>query len=138
MNNTTNLIKCDRTKTLRTSSNVVDHIINKLKTIFPAWRSSMPTQQEEAEIKREWAIALSENKITTREQILTGISHARRADTPFFPSCGQFISWCSPTRNRINDEAYTLYQPALPRYTRAEYDEFGKRGMNEIRKILGK
>lgn len=78
------------------SENVLNVVINSLRAIFPAWRSSIKSQRELDELKKEWLIAFIENNIKTDIQINRGLKRARAETSPFMPSVGMFMSWCKP------------------------------------------
>ncbi|WP_084611431.1 replication protein P [Zooshikella ganghwensis] len=50
----------------------------------------------EDKAKSEWTKAFLENNITQIEQVKVGLRKVRKDPSPYFPSCGQFISWCQP------------------------------------------
>lgn len=72
----------------------VDRLFTRLKAIFPAWKSAFATENDYNEAKIIWLEALVNNGITTAEQFKQGIVQAEKSATPFFPSVGQFITWC--------------------------------------------
>jgi len=77
------------------SEYVLGVVINALKSIYPAWRNVIKSQADLDGLKREWLSAFIENGIKTDTQIQRGLKKARAsADSPFFPSCGQFIQMC--------------------------------------------
>lgn len=117
------------------SAKVIDHVFNKLKVIFPAWKQSITTQEMENSIKREWLTGLQENGINTTGRLSDGFKGARASTSPFFPSCGQFVDWCSPEK-RINEKAYRTCRPELPRYTSDEYDEMGASGIKKLKAAM--
>jgi hypothetical protein len=98
------------------AKSIIDRVFNNLATIFPAWKhhwkSDDPTDPEKAlrAAKREWTKAFVENNICTMEQISYGFAKARKSESDFLPSCGKFISWCSPTPE---DLGYPTEQQAL-------------------------
>ena len=73
---------------------IIGLLFDRLKQIFPAWKVSYPTGREEAEARKTWLRSLTENHVTTPEQIRRGLEKARLYDRPFMPSVGQFIKWC--------------------------------------------
>lgn len=73
---------------------VIGLLFKRLKSIFPAWRASFLDEESEHEARKMWLSALNENGITTAEQIRIGLKKARKHNSPFWPSVGQFISWC--------------------------------------------
>ena len=78
-----------------------DELFLKLQAIFPAWKTSYTNQQSIDLVKREWVAGFVENGVNTTEQIKLGLSVARQHNSPFMPSCGQFISWCRPTPKQL-------------------------------------
>lgn len=74
----------------------LNQIFESLKATFPAWARAFPTPEALAEAKRQFTKAMAEAGITSSQQIAYGMQKARRQQMPFFPSPGQFISWCKP------------------------------------------
>ena len=62
------------------------------------WASSFRYTYTEMEflnaVKREWALALTENRVTTREQLMRGIRRMRAHNSNAMPNVGKFIDWC--------------------------------------------
>ena len=79
------------------AKSIINRVFDNLAIIFPAWQYNWKTQQQIDGAKREWTKAFIENKICTMEQISYGFAKARKSETDFLPSCGKFISWCSPS-----------------------------------------
>jgi len=74
---------------------LVDTLFASLKVIFPASFSTvLKHPRDEATAKRQWVAAFIENGITSGHQISAGMKHARASVSPFWPTPGQFISWC--------------------------------------------
>lgn len=74
---------------------LVDSLFRQLKQIFPAAVStSLRSEAEEKTTKRQWIAAFAENGIKTRDQLASGVRHARASNSDFWPSPGKFISWC--------------------------------------------
>lgn len=98
------------------AKSIIDRVFDNLAIIFPAWKhnwkSDDPNQPDKVlrMAKREWTKAFVENDISTVEQISFGFAKARRAETDFLPSCGKFISWCSPD---AEDLGYPSEQQAM-------------------------
>ena len=76
---------------------LINGVFEQMKAIFPAWQRAFPLPKAEAAAKKEWTKALIESGVTTEQQIKFGLQQARAQNLPFFPSPGQFISWCKPT-----------------------------------------
>ncbi|HAF1587639.1 TPA: phage replication protein, partial [Salmonella enterica] len=74
---------------------LVDALFMQLKQIFPAaTQTNLRSDADERIAKQQWIAAFSENGIRTREQLSAGMQKARSSQSPFWPSPGQFISWC--------------------------------------------
>ncbi|MDY0691297.1 replication protein P [Pasteurella multocida] len=73
----------------------IDLLFTRLKTIFPAWRSAFSNDNEYNEAKKYWLETLINERITSVAQIRIGVERARKSESPFFPSVGQFIAWCN-------------------------------------------
>ena len=79
------------------AKNIINKVFDQLSVIFPAWKHAWPTGKELSAAKMEWTKAFNENNINTLEQVKYGFVKARRSESDFLPSCGKFISWCTPT-----------------------------------------
>lgn len=77
-----------------TVAKFVDRLFERLKAIFPAWKSAFAEEKDYHEAKRVWTQALFNNGISTAAQFKTGLQQAEKSASPFFPSVGQFIEWC--------------------------------------------
>ncbi|WP_080070725.1 replication protein P [Salmonella enterica] len=74
---------------------LVDALFMQLKQIFPAaTQTNLRSDTDERVAKQQWIAAFSENGIRTRKQLSAGMQKARSSQSPFWPSPGQFISWC--------------------------------------------
>lgn len=80
---------------------LINALFAELEAIFPAWeRAISPAGSYKSrndlmgDIKAQWLQGLKENNINTVEQIKVGLRHARRQESRYLPSIGQFISWC--------------------------------------------
>ncbi|EBS3744587.1 phage replication protein [Salmonella enterica subsp. enterica serovar Saintpaul] len=74
---------------------LVDALFMQLKQIFPAaTQTNLRSVADERVAKQQWIAAFSENGILTRKQLSAGMQKARSSQSPFWPSPGQFISWC--------------------------------------------
>ncbi|QDP52098.1 MAG: putative replication protein P [Prokaryotic dsDNA virus sp.] len=92
------------------AKNIINKVFDQLSVIFPAWKHAWPTDKELSAAKMEWTKAFNENEINTLEQIKHGFAKARKSESDFLPSCGKFISWCSPSPE---DLGYPTEQQAL-------------------------
>lgn len=86
-----NEIKSDAT------SNIINILFKELRSIFPAFRISWPTDKEMSEAKKTWTKAFVAAGINKVEQIRYGVNKARLSADRFVPSAGEFIKWCKPT-----------------------------------------
>lgn len=76
---------------------VVNDVFEKLTVIFPAWQRAFPTPETLKAARTEWTKALVQARVVTTQALQIGFKVAREQNIPFFPSPGQFISWCKPT-----------------------------------------
>ncbi|MFZ7136719.1 replication protein P [Avibacterium avium] len=76
----------------------VDRLFVRLKAIFPAWQAAFDGEEGYQEAKHLWLEALVNNGVTSAAQFKRGIAQAERENKPFFPSVGQFITWCKQDR----------------------------------------
>jgi hypothetical protein len=84
----------------KTAEQLVDMLFAGLKLVFPsAISTTLKDPRDEAAAKRQWIAAFIENGICTKQQLSTGMKHARASCSPFWPSPGQFISWCKDGEN---------------------------------------
>lgn len=79
------------------AKSIINKVFDQLAVIFPAWKHAWPTDKELSAAKMEWTKAFNENGINTLDQVKYGFMKARRSESDFLPSCGKFISWCSPS-----------------------------------------
>lgn len=92
------------------SARVVNALFAELKAIHPAWRSAWPTPESENNAKRSWTKAFTSAGMCSIEQIRYGIERCRASGSPFMPSVGQFLGWCTPSPENMGlpsvDRAY--------------------------------
>ena len=81
---------------LRAAAAVINRLFAELQSCFPAWRQTFPSKSDIDSAKRVWARGLVEAKITSDLQLQWGLAKARRSESSFWPSLGQFIKWCQP------------------------------------------
>ena len=85
----------------------MDGVFKSLFVIFPAWQTSLKTDNQVTEVKSQWIKSFIENSISSQELIETGFKGARASKVPFFPTCGQFVQWCRPEdENKKADKGY--------------------------------
>ncbi len=74
---------------------LVDMLFENLMQVFPAsTQTNLRTDADIRVAKQQWIAAFAESGITSREQLSAGMQKARSSQSPFWPSPGQFISWC--------------------------------------------
>ncbi|EJT4817582.1 phage replication protein [Citrobacter freundii] len=74
---------------------LVDMLFENLIQVFPAsTQTNLRTDADIRVAKQQWIAAFAESGITSREQLSAGMQKARSSQSPFWPSPGQFISWC--------------------------------------------
>lgn len=74
---------------------LVDMLFENLMQVFPAsTQTNLRTDDGIRVAKQQWIAAFAESGITSREQLSSGMQKARSSQSPFWPSPGQFISWC--------------------------------------------
>ncbi|MGY5366536.1 replication protein P [Enterobacter oligotrophicus] len=93
---------------------LVDILFDNLKQLFPASVSTaLKDPRDEAAAKRQWIAAFAENNIRSREQLKSGMQHARASESPFWPSPGQFIAWCNQSAAPGLPDSTGLYDMVL-------------------------
>ncbi|MCF5551910.1 Replication protein P [Pseudomonas syringae] len=75
---------------------VVERLFRQLQAIFPAHKQAWPDDKAKAAAMRNWTMGFMAAGIRTLEQIRFGIEQCRKSSSPFAPSVGQFIGWCTP------------------------------------------
>ncbi len=75
---------------------IINQVFERMKSIRPAWRLSLPDDRAEAVAKKEWTKAFIKNGILSFEQLRHGFDKARSIDDKYFPAPGTFIRWCTP------------------------------------------
>lgn len=86
---------------------LVDKIFYQLFAACPQMRSQFDEQQLPV-AKRMWILAFYENGINRIEQVRLGMRKVRSNPKGFFPSVGEFISWCK------SESAAEYYALGLP------------------------
>jgi hypothetical protein len=114
------------------TAHIVNLLFQELKASFPAFRQAWPTDEDFNRAKLTWVRAFADAKINTIEQLRHGIKKCRLSTSPFAPSVGQFIQWCSPSAEDFNlwtkEQAYSLVFV----YMRGEKIE----GLSEDQKLI--
>lgn len=108
------------------TAEIFNALFSALRAAFPASVHSFNDQDTFNELRRQWLLAFCENGITTLEQVNAGLRVARRQESPFLPSPGQFIAWCREGRSALGISAaevmeeYWKWQKLVFRYTSSE------------------
>ena len=89
------------------TAEVVEKLFRQLQAIFPAHKQAWPDDKALDVARRSWTKGFMASGICTIEHIRFGIEQCRLSGSPFAPSIGQFIGWCTP-----GYEAYGM--PAAP------------------------
>lgn len=80
---------------------VIEKLFRQLQAIFPAWRQAWPDDAAKNTAMRSWTKGFIDAGISSLEQVRYGIEECRRSGSPFAPSIGQFIGWCTPGPERF-------------------------------------
>ncbi len=75
---------------------IVEKIFRQLQAIFPAWKQAWPDDKALSSAKRSWTKGFMDAGINDLDQVRYGVEECRRSGSPFAPSIGQFIGWCTP------------------------------------------
>ena len=78
------------------TAEVVERLFRQLQAIFPAHKQAWPDDKALAAARRSWTKGFMVAGICTLEHIRFGIEQCRKSGSPFAPSIGQFIGWCTP------------------------------------------
>lgn len=78
------------------TAEVVERLFRQLQAIFPAHKQAWPDDKALAAAMRSWTKGFIAEGICTLEHIRFGIEQCRKSGSPFAPSIGQFIVWCTP------------------------------------------
>lgn len=78
------------------TGSIVEKIFRQLQAIFPAWKQAWPDDKALKAAQRSWTKGFMDARISNIEQVRYGIEECRRSGSPFAPSIGQFIGWCTP------------------------------------------
>lgn len=88
---------------------IIDELFNDLSDIFISFK---PTRDDLRRIKAQWLIGFAEQKITP-SMLNTGLKRARGMDRSFFPTIGEFCSWCKPRLSDFNLSASELLNEVI-------------------------
>ncbi|WP_429540132.1 replication protein P [Pseudomonas fluorescens] len=80
---------------------IVEKIFRQLQAIFPAWKQAWPDEASKNTAMRSWTKGFIDAGINDLDQVRYGIEECRRSGSPFAPSIGQFIGWCTPGPERF-------------------------------------
>lgn len=99
------------------SFGMINRLFEDLTAIFNASHQTWRTDEELANAKNQWLIALVENRIFEWDRIEIALRKCRRYPKAFCPNIGEFISWCdySPEDFGLPD-VNTAYDEAIANY----------------------
>lgn len=96
-----NVIPMEPAKSAVTKSDIpsnavrlIDRMFVRLKSIFPAWKHAFDSEIEYNETKQVWLEELFKAGVVNPRSLKRGLDLAAKSESPFFPSVGQFITWC--------------------------------------------
>ena len=129
-----NVIPMEPSKSAVTKSDIpsnavrlIDRMFVRLKSIFPAWKHAFDSEIEYNETKQVWLEELFKAGVVNPQSLKRGLDLAAKSESPFFPSVGQFITWCSEDYHELGlpneSELYQRYKTFLG-YARFNLDEF--------------
>lgn len=114
---------------------LIDRMFIRLKSIFPAWKQAFASEVEYNETKQVWLEELFKAGVVEPMKLKHGLDLAAKSTSPFFPSVGQFIAWCSEDYHVLGlpneAELYQRYNTFLG-YARFNRDEFQYRSKVEF------
>jgi len=106
---------------------LVDALFMQLKQVFPAsMQTNLRSEADEKVAKQQWIATFAENGIRSREQLVAGMQKARASESPFWPSPGQFVSWCREGKGALGVSGedvlkeYWRWRKEVFRYTCSE------------------
>ena len=75
---------------------LINHVFKSLCGAKPSWRTGFKTNEDVNSYKEALALTFMENGIQTPDAVQKGLAEARRDESPFMPSTGEFLKWCKP------------------------------------------
>ena len=98
---------------MESTEQLINKLFNELSGIFPAWKNAFDGQEGINEAKRQWLKGFQENGVNRWEWIEDGLQYARKSESPFLPSVGQFIEWAKPHDptsylNQLNEDVRAM------------------------------
>lgn len=78
------------------TAQTINKLFDELAAIFPAWKQAFDNIEQVNEAKRQWLKGFQENNISKWEWVEDGLEYARKSESAFLPSVGQFIAWAKP------------------------------------------
>lgn len=91
---------------LQHAASVVNKIFAELQVCCPAWHLTFTSQELIDVAKKTWMHELVRQGITSIEQIEWGLQQARTQTSRYWPSLGEFISWCLPDPQALGLPSY--------------------------------
>ena len=117
------------------ATKLIDRMFTRLKSLFPAWKQAFDSIETYNETKQVWLEELIKADVMPPLALKRGLDRAAGSESPFFPSVGQFIAWCSEDYHVLGlpneAELYQRYNTFLG-YARFNRDEFQYRSKVEF------
>ncbi|TGZ98543.1 replication protein P [Rodentibacter pneumotropicus] len=110
------------------AAKLIDRMFTRLKSLFPAWKQAFDSIETYNETKQVWLEELIKADVMTPLALKRGLDRAAGSESPFFPSVGQFIAWCSEDYHALGlpneTELYQRYLSFLgyARFNQAEFE----------------
>ncbi|MGL5948259.1 MAG: replication protein P [Aeromonas sp.] len=100
---------------------MMETLFAQLRGIFPAWKQSLTDEATTQRVMSEWARALVEADCLQNQNIALGLKRARAQQSPFLPTCGQFVAWCqlAPEELGLPTVAQALHEVGTRHYSHA-------------------
>lgn len=113
---------------LNAAYDLIDQVFTEIKGCKPAAHLTFKDDDSETVAKRQWVLALIENGINTLDYINRGLAMARKDESPYFPSVGQFVKWCKNmniadglplTKTAYLEAAQNAHKPKIENFSHA-------------------
>ncbi len=100
---------------------LINHVFKSLCGAKPSWRSGFRGDDDVKLYKEALALTFIENGIQTPDAVQKGLAEARKDESPFMPSTGEFLKWCKPDKTTqnlyISPPSYSLTDEERKRFT---------------------
>lgn len=100
---------------------LINHVFKSLCGAKPSWRTGFKTNEDVNSYKEALALTFMENGMQTPDAVQKGLAEARKDESPFMPSTGEFLKWCKPDKTTqnlyISPPSYSLTDEERKRFT---------------------